>query len=359
MTREAAIHSSDCTGRTVCLPQAPVPCSSAAGWRRHAHGSLAWAGCDGQEHAGSAQTGERTAPQPSGSADLARARRREARGSPALQSRIITVVDIGGTWTRLGQLAPPSEARFPTRRSTPATAEELVGTIREWARNHSTHHIAIACPGLVTPDGVVRLSFLQVLDGLPLGALTSEATGLPTTVMNDADAQALGASEPGERLAYFALGTRVGGAVAENKRILQRPSRYIGEFGHLSCGYKGSVPCECGADDCLDLAVAGFRLEERHGTNWWKDPTSRAAILSAVSPYLARAIRSIHVTVSPDRVVLAGPLAAHSQLSTDLAALMDPWVWTIGRLDLLPDIWPIAAEGLRRAVDDPSTYRTE
>ncbi|GGM73353.1 ROK family protein [Dactylosporangium sucinum] len=169
----------------------------------------------------------------------------------------VVALDIGGTWTRVGDLA-----RFPTD---PDYDRELAMIVDAAGRLEATA-AGVSFGGRVTDDGTVRVSLnLRGHEGRPLGRDLAGALGCPVRVAHDATCGLLGeAFAPGgslagvERCGYLTLSTGVGAAVRLGSTVLTT------EAGHqIVAG--NELPCACGQTGCLETLVGGRALAERLG----------------------------------------------------------------------------------------------
>jgi len=254
----------------------------------------------------------------------------------------VLVVDVGGTHIRAGTDDIRPTVTYPT----PKTTVALLRLVVEVAAAAPPGPMGVACPGVVDETGRVLISFLPPVHGVDLAATLASRTGRKVVAMNDVDVQGTGAAEPGLTVAYFGFGTRVGGSVMTGLQGGRRPM-YAGEFGHLSCGISSTTLCECGASDCLDLAVAGFRLEESYG-EWWTDSPLIDRVATERMPFLARALRSVTVVAGPDRVVLGGTLMSHEPLRSTLLERVGESVWRRAPISFCTDTWPLFYRGFAR-----------
>lgn len=106
--------------------------------------------------------------------------------------------------------------------------------------------LGVAVPGLVHEEtGRVAFSAnIPAHSGVDLGQRVFDATGLRTTVENDANAAAfgefrLGAGRESSDLFYATLGAGVGGAFIFNGSIWRGRSGFAGEFGYVTINSEG------------------------------------------------------------------------------------------------------------------------
>jgi predicted NBD/HSP70 family sugar kinase len=121
---------------------------------------------------------------------------------------------------------------------------------------------ALAVPGLVTPEGIVRVApnlGWQDVDVLALLRAMPGLAGLPISVDNEANLAALGELRAGELRAggssptFLYVSGEVGiGAGIVLDGVLYRGGRgWSGEIGHVTV-YPDGRPCRCGANGCLE-----------------------------------------------------------------------------------------------------------
>lgn len=206
--------------------------------------------------------------------------------------------------------------------------------------------IGVGAPGLIdVENGVTK--FLPNLPGqwrdVPLAAKLNDAIDCPVKtavkVANDARTATLGELKfghgklyPDATLAFFTLGTGVGGGIAVEGKLRLGPLGAAGELGHQTMVENG-LQCGCGNRGCLEtlasgpaIAAEGIRLMNSglaphlHGlvdgnadqvsvaemmAVFEKDFAIRETILSAAR-YIGIAAANVVTILHPDLVVLGG-----------------------------------------------------
>ncbi len=186
---------------------------------------------------------------------------------------MILCFDIGGSRIKAaafadGQMTALGDA--PTPRDDFAA---FVGVLRQFARGFAPKGIAISIAGVIDAD-TRRISVANIPcahDRLLEHEIAS-ALGLPTLILNDADAFALaeahlGAGRGHRNVFGVILGTGVGGGLVIDGRLIAGTGGFAGEWGH---GPVIAAPwdflCGCGLRGCVD-AVGGARgMEKLHLT---------------------------------------------------------------------------------------------
>ncbi|TXK19304.1 ROK family transcriptional regulator [Homoserinibacter sp. GY 40078] len=153
----------------------------------------------------------------------------------------------------------------------------------------------------------------------------AERFGVPTTVLNDADAGVLGELRAGaavgsQDVLYIQLGDGVGGGLVFGGR-LYRGGRggFSGEIGHLSFDSEGPL-CICGNRGCLEPLFGEALLAKVEGVHGRMsirefarlagagDPACSKALRELASP-LSRSLANPVALLAPERVVVGGDLS--------------------------------------------------
>ncbi|MGD9563644.1 MAG: ROK family protein [Pyrinomonadaceae bacterium] len=127
------------------------------------------------------------------------------------------------------------------------TVEQVADLVREvQGEVGEVESIGLAVPGLIHGE-TKRVAFSVSMPShaeVDLARGVSDATGLPTTVENDANAAAygefrLGAGRESRNLFYATLGEGVGGAFIFDGEIWRGRAGFAGEFGYLAINSDG------------------------------------------------------------------------------------------------------------------------
>ena len=186
-------------------------------------------------------------------------------------------VDIGGT--KMAVAAVDSSGRMvgdtlvrPTQ--TTSTEHFLEGLVRATLDAHRIADgagldvlgLGLGCAGTVDwGRGTVVVSPHLPLHDTPVRARLAAATGLPTTLDNDAHVAALaetrvGAARGLRHVVMLTLGTGVGGGLVLDGRLYRGATGSAAEFGHLRVADDGEA-CNCGSRGCLEAYASGRALE--------------------------------------------------------------------------------------------------
>lgn len=192
--------------------------------------------------------------------------------------------------------------------------------------------IGAGVPGPVREGTVLRAVNLGWKD-FPLKDLLEEQLQLPVTLLNDANAAALGELWKGsesdvESALFITLGTGVGGGIIVNQQIINGSNASGGEIGHIPVDALEQRQCGCGNINCLEcyasanglLQTMQNMLKQEGATYEVKDTkqlfsllhkgngTAEKALMQTVE-HLAKAIAGILNTIDPQEVIIGGGLS--------------------------------------------------
>ncbi|MDO5033869.1 MAG: ROK family protein [Actinomycetaceae bacterium] len=202
----------------------------------------------------------------------------------------VVAIDIGGTKIASALATVPAglpagASDFPAETAaipslseifeiaTPAQdgATAVVDAVFQAVRGALTHApegadaIGIASAGVVDPETGNIISATDLIKGwagTALGTLVEEEFGLPTSVLNDVHAHALGESTYGaaqnlSSVLSVAVGTGIGGALVLNGEIHFGAHFAAGHVGHVPHPLAMGLPCSCGAYGHIESVASG------------------------------------------------------------------------------------------------------
>ena len=177
-------------------------------------------------------------------------------------------IDIGGTSAKLGLVDASGRivrrAQEPTGAELPAgeMVERLAEQVQDLRKGLGVEGLGVAAPGMRRADGegVVNVTNLPLIDGYPLRERLSEATGLPVTLDNDANAAAMGEFRFGggkgaARLMVLTVGTGIGAGMVVGGQVHRVAWQGLGDPGHVIVK-KNGPPCGCGGRGCVEVIAA-------------------------------------------------------------------------------------------------------
>lgn len=255
-------------------------------------------------------------------------------------------IDIGGTNLRAARISGTGEIlKRLSERSAP-DPELVLGRIADMVRLLDTPEvtaIGVGVPGRVDARrGAVLSGGYVDLASVAVAQRLESMTGKPVVIDNDCNMalvaeMALGAGQGHDAIAMFTIGTGIGGAVTQNRRIV-RGRATAGQLGHITVDVNGEV-CACGRRGCVETASSGTALGRhiaRAGLGadvsvdqlFARDAAGEIqarAILEAWARPLRAAIDTTVAMFDPDIVLLGGGLGQAAHKALGRAPAMAPW----------------------------------
>jgi predicted NBD/HSP70 family sugar kinase len=174
--------------------------------------------------------------------------------------------------------------------------------------------VGVGSPGLVGAAGVVLESDNLRWFELPLGRRVTERLGVPTHVVNDANAATLGeytfGEAAGRSLLVVKIGQGVGAGLLIDGRLYVGDGYAAGEIGHVVVDERGER-CACGRRGCLERAVAAPFLRRRLAAAG--SPAAKARVLRAAGRRLGVALATVVSALNLSEVILSGPVDVLSE----------------------------------------------
>ncbi len=183
-------------------------------------------------------------------------------------------VDLGGTSTSAGLAG--DDGKFVAMRDIPTESyrgpEDVLARIAAMLKDMSKDvgepvAVGMGVPGMVdVSQGVTR--FLPNMPthwpDVPAASILTKALGCPVYLLNDVRMATLGELKYGrgrdvDSMAFFALGTGVGGGIVIDGKLRLGPLGAAGELGHLTLLPDGPL-CGCGNRGCLEALASGPAL---------------------------------------------------------------------------------------------------
>jgi predicted NBD/HSP70 family sugar kinase len=247
------------------------------------------------------------------------------------------VVDVGGTWIRVGTTSQSECVRFAAS----SHYDRLLASIRKTVigLKPQVERLYMSAPGLIDFEGRSRRALYSCIDGHNIREDVETQLSIVTTVENDARSQALGCMKPEESLVYICFGTGVGGTAVLQGQPLRGRDNLAGEFGHVSSG-SDRWSCTCGRVGCLDAVAGGRSLEVMLGRDWYNSKES-----GKVDQAMYRAAQAacdlidvLNGLFRPDRIVLAGHLPMQSTFAHKLKCYS---LSCETNVETISDTWPL------------------
>src|SRR5688572_1390740 len=227
------------------------------------------------------------------------------------------------------------QEQFETNPDADKTTKEIIDRAKKFIRrnNGTLEGIGVSLPGLVDPDG--RELFIPTFQwrDLPLASQISDATGLPVTMDNDANAAAqaeLWFGRPEIRAVRDFILVLVEGGVGTgivfDGQVYRGENGAAGEFGHMTIGQGAPVACASGSHECWEAFSS-----ERSALARYKNLTNGAGApfeitfgdlidlalggdasaqmaLKETAYYLGIGIANLIRGLAPEAVIVGGPI---------------------------------------------------
>ncbi len=285
-------------------------------------------------------------------------------------------IDLGGTNISVGLVDENcrvlAERKAKTRAPRPAQeiVADMAGMISSLKEETGITPAAagIASPGLIEGRVVLTAGNLRFAN-TPLADLLEAATGLPTTLCNDAAAAVMGEYVAGAGKGYSSvtmvtLGTGVGGGIITDGRLANGIDGEGGEVGHFAL-VPGGRPCVCGKAGCFEVYSSASALiretkaamERNEDSLMWKEAETldavsgrtafeamrkgdktAAAVVEQYVELLARGLVYVTNAVHPELLVIGGGISGEGD------ALLTPVRAAMERID------PAAAASVKLAI---------
>lgn len=241
--------------------------------------------------------------------------------------------DLGGTSVKYGLYEEDSltnKGNFKT----PDSLDELILQMSVVIKKYNTiEGIAISAPGSVNQnDRVIEgISAIPYIHFTPIYDLLEKEFGVPVAIENDANCAGLcevemGAAKAGENIAFFILGTGMGGSIFINRELHTGSHMYGGEFG-MSLNSNGKTGSENGT-----LVAVANKYNDKMGTNidgiqlldlYDQGEETAVEIVGSMFDAIAEVLYNVQVIVDPDIIVLGGGISNRTSLPEELTVRMD------------------------------------
>ena len=205
------------------------------------------------------------------------------------------------------------------------TPDETMDRIADYFRGKDIKAIGIACFGPIDLDkssptyGYITSTPKTVWKNYNIVGRVKEDLGIPVGFDTDVNGSLLGEVTYGcakglSDAIYLTIGTGIGGGVMANGKLLH--GMLHPELGHIRIGKraedKGNSVCPF-HDDCLEGLASGPSIEKRWGKRA-VELSDREEVWDLEAEYLATAIMSYCLTLSPKKIILGGGVMHQEQL---------------------------------------------
>jgi fructokinase len=254
-------------------------------------------------------------------------------------------IDVGGTKIHAMAFAGDGAVIFDKRIVTPKDYGAIVQAVAVLADETGAARIGIGAPGSSSPvNGLWRNANIVVCNGQPFHQDLAQTIGIPIKTENDANCFALseafdGAGQGHDVVAFFTIGTGLGGGLVVGGRLIGGAHGEAAEFGHTGLPWPDAedlplIPCFCGKNGCTEMYVSGTGLSKdyalRNGvTLTGLEIIRRAragedvaiAALTRLQLRFARVCGNLVNMIDPDIIVMGGGLAQLPELVEELSPI--------------------------------------
>jgi len=277
--------------------------------------------------------------------------------------RAACVVDLAGTVRH--RLVEPGDQRPADAAAALAGLAALGRRARELAEADglTVAGAALAVPGLVAADGVVRIAPNLGWQDVAVGDLLD---GLPVIVDNEANLAALSELDAGElppSFVYVSGEIGIGAGIVLDGTLFRGVRGWSGEIGHIPIDPDGPA-CRCGSRGCLEQYAGQEAMLRAAGVPTVTDLAG--ADLTVAGRALGTAIATVVNLLDVDTVVLGGIYAPllpglHEAISAEIERRVLTADWspvTLRASTLGPDAAMRGAAGavIRTVLDDPAGW---
>ncbi len=191
---------------------------------------------------------------------------------------MILSIDIGGTAVKMGMVdrAGTVHARHEASVSFDGYQTPILTTVIREAKKFCAQcgckieGIGVSATGQVDDNSGVVIGTngkIPKYEGSPIKEEMEKTFSVPTYVLNDANAAALGECFAGagkgyEQVLMITLGTGVGGGIVLGGQVFGGTRGIAGELGHFTL-YKDGEPCACGKRGCFENYASATALVRR------------------------------------------------------------------------------------------------
>ncbi|MDB6221846.1 ROK family protein [Lactobacillus amylovorus] len=262
----------------------------------------------------------------------------------------LAAIDIGGTTIKIATWKDnqlQDKHAIDTPKDLDGFYEALTEEVNKIKKDTKIEGVAISSPGAVNKKtGIIGgSSAIPYIHNFKIVDELEKRFGLPVSVENDANSAALGELAEGsgkgcDSMAFFVIGTGIGGALIINQKVWHGAHLFGGEFGYMIMG------AHTLSELASPVAMAN-RYNERTGKHLdgktifeladKDDPVAsdeRQTLIHA----LAVAIYNIQHSFDPEKIVLGGGISNNPELIPLLNKEIDRLRDDLDLVTLKPDI---------------------
>ena len=262
----------------------------------------------------------------------------------------LAAIDIGGTTIKIATWKDnqlQDKHAIDTPKDLNGFYKALTEEVNKIKKDTKIEGVAISSPGAVNKKtGIIGgSSAIPYIHNFKIVDELEKRFGLPVSVENDANSAALGELAEGsgkgcDSMAFFVIGTGIGGALIINQKVWHGAHLFSGEFGYMIMG------AHTLSELASPVAMAN-RYNERTGKHLdgktifelaVKDDSVASDERQTLIHALAVAIYNIQHSFDPEKIVLGGGISNNPELIPLLNKEIDRLRDGLDLVTLKPDI---------------------
>ena len=147
----------------------------------------------------------------------------------------------------------------------------IIENINYYNNLYNIESVGIAVPGTVNKTTIIKAVNLGI-ENYNISEIIKKATGLKTSIKNDAKCSALAELKYGnfkefDNGLFLCIGTGIGGAVIYNQKVLEAKNVPGYEISHMII-QKNGILCNCGKRGCFEAYGSIKRFKEKIATEF-------------------------------------------------------------------------------------------
>lgn len=253
---------------------------------------------------------------------------------------MLLVFDWGGTFVKYACWSENKglhqQNAFSTPSSWEAMKKAMMQVFEDVSIDEKLEGIAISSPGSVdTEKGIIGgISAIEYIHHFPIQQELEELFAVPVSIENDANSAALaelwqGAAKDIDDALFVVIGTGIGGAVIQNRKLLKGRNLFAGEFGIMELGEEGSFSMLATAVHMAERYCLRKGLDEKHYSGKqvfeFAEKGDRLAQeeVNKFYDYLSLGIYNLLFTTDPQAVILGGGVSQKEDLVENIQVRID------------------------------------
>lgn len=239
---------------------------------------------------------------------------------------MILIFDIGGTAVKYGWWQENTLIEKGSF-TTPASWEEMQQQLKQvFLLKKDILGVTFSLPGSVDSEkGVIKgISAIPYIHHFPIKQQLETLFGVPVAIENDANCAALaeihyGVGQQSKNIAFFIIGSGIGGAVCINRELVKGQHLFGGEFGYLLLDKKQTLSHQASPVQVAQRYAQQHELGETFtGKELFaladEGELSAVEAVNGIYDALAIAMYNICLTYDPEQIVIGGGISSRAEI---------------------------------------------